>query len=161
VNYSPNARLEDRLHPLEPPYRSRGEAQVGRLLDREQIPFLYEQPTLIYDRGRHRIWRPDFTLPTYGGLVVEYAGMMDVPDYAAGIEHKIAAYRGQRDSCGFRISGRSSRPHGRRGDILKKIESAAGYLQDDGTPPHEYRQLFSGQAITTKRGVDHSADSRS
>jgi hypothetical protein len=68
VNYAPSARLEDRLHPLEPPYRSRGEAQVGRLLDREQIPFLYEQPTLIYDRGRHRIWRPDFTLPTYGGL---------------------------------------------------------------------------------------------
>jgi hypothetical protein len=93
VNYAPNARLEDRLHPLEPPYRSRGEAQVGRLLDREQIPFLYEQPTLIYDRGRHRIWRPDFTLPTYGGLIVEYAGMMDVPDYAAGIEHKAATYR--------------------------------------------------------------------
>jgi hypothetical protein len=62
------------------------------VLDRAQIPFLHEQPTLIYDRGRHRIWRPDFTLPTYGGLVVEYAGMMDVPDYAAGIEHKIAAY---------------------------------------------------------------------
>jgi hypothetical protein len=92
MNYSPNARLEDRLHPLEPPYRSRGEAQVGRLLDRAQIPFLHEQPTLIYDRGRHRIWRPDFTLPTYGGLIVEYAGMMDVPDYAAGIEHKAKAY---------------------------------------------------------------------
>ena len=92
MNYSPNARLEDRLHPLEPPYRSRGEAQVGRLLDRAEIPFFYEQPTLIYDRGRHRIWRPDFTLPTYNSLIVEYAGMMDVPDYAAGIHHKAAAY---------------------------------------------------------------------
>ena len=93
MNYSPDARLEDRLDPLEPPYRSRGEAQVGRLLDRYNLPFFYAQPTLIYDRGRHRLWRPDFTLPTYNGLVVEYAGMMDVPDYAAGIRHKQRVYR--------------------------------------------------------------------
>ena len=85
-------RLEDRLDPLEPPYKSRGEAQVGRLLDRYNIPFFYEQPTLIYDRSRHRIWRPDFALPTYNGLIVEYAGMMDVPDYARGILHKKMAY---------------------------------------------------------------------
>ena len=68
MNYSPVARLEDRLDPLEPPYRSRGEAQIGRLLDRFGIPFFYEQPTLICDRGRHRVWRPDFTLPTYNGI---------------------------------------------------------------------------------------------
>lgn len=86
------ARLEDRLDPLEPKYRSRGEAQVGRLLDRYGIPFYHEQPTIIYDRGRHRIWQPDFTLPTYDGLVVEYAGMPDIPDYAAGIRHKQRAY---------------------------------------------------------------------
>lgn len=92
MNYSPTARLEDRLGPHEPPYRSRGEAQVGRLLDRYGIPFFYEQPTLIYDRGCHRIWHPDFTLPTYDGLIIEYAGMMDRPDYAAGIRHKAATY---------------------------------------------------------------------
>jgi hypothetical protein len=92
VNYAPTARLEDRLGPHEPPYRSRGEAQVGRLLDRSGIPFFYEQPTLIYDRGRYRIWHPDFTLPTYNGLVVEYAGMPDRPDYANGIHHKARAY---------------------------------------------------------------------
>ncbi len=92
MNYAPTARLEDRLGPHEPPYRSRGEAQVGRLLDRYGIPFFYEQPTLIYDRGRHRIWHPDFTLPTYDGLIIEYAGMLDVPDYARGIRHKQRAY---------------------------------------------------------------------
>jgi len=85
-------RLEDRLGPLQPPYRSRGEREVGRLLDRYGIPFLYEQPTMIYDRGRHRIWHPDFTLPTYNGLIVECSGMMDIPDYAAGIRHKRRAY---------------------------------------------------------------------
>jgi hypothetical protein len=87
-----NARLEDQLGPDEPPYRSRGEAQVGRLLDRYGLPFVYEQATLIYDRGRCRSWVPDFTLPHYGGLIIEYAGMMDVPDYAAGIRHKALAY---------------------------------------------------------------------
>jgi hypothetical protein len=87
-----NARLEDQLGPDEPPYRSRGEAQVGRLLDRYGLPFVYEQATLIYDRGRCRVWHPDFKLPQYGGLVVEYAGMMDVPNYAAGIQHKQRVY---------------------------------------------------------------------
>jgi hypothetical protein len=87
-----HARLEDQLGPDEPPYRSRGEAQVGRLLDRYGLPFVYEQATIVYDRGRYRRWHPDFKLLQYGGLIVEYAGMMDVPDYAAGIRHKAAAY---------------------------------------------------------------------
>ena len=86
------ARLEDRLDPSEPPYRSRGEAQVRRLLDRYGIPFFYEQATIVLDRGKHRRWHPDFTLPAYGGLIVEYAGMPDVPEYVAGIRHKESAY---------------------------------------------------------------------
>jgi len=86
-------RLEDRLSPDEPPYRSRGEAQVGRVLDQYGIPFTYEQPTPVVDRGRVRLWRPDFTLPTYDHMIVEYAGMPDVPDYRLGIQHKREAYR--------------------------------------------------------------------
>lgn len=92
MDYSPTARLEDRLGPGEPPYRSRGEAQVGRLLDRYGIPFFYEMPTVIYDRGRYRVWHPDFTLPTYGNLIVEYAGMPDRPVYMDGVRHKQKAY---------------------------------------------------------------------
>ncbi len=90
---STKARLEDQLGPHEPPYRSRGEAQVGRLLDRCGLPFLYEQPTLIYDRGRHKIWHPDYTVPSLNNLVIEYAGMPDVPEYLAGIRHKQRVYR--------------------------------------------------------------------
>lgn len=86
-------RLEDRLGPLEPPYRSRGEAQVGRLLDRYGIPFFYELPLMVHDRSRYRLWHPDFALPEQGWLVVEYAGMPDVPDYAAGIRHKREVYK--------------------------------------------------------------------
>jgi hypothetical protein len=95
------ARLEDRLAPHEPPYKSRGEAQVGRLLDRYGIPFFYEHPLVVYDRGRYRTWHPDFTLPEHGRLIVEYAGMPDVPDYAAGIRHKKDVYAANRVAAVF------------------------------------------------------------
>jgi len=84
--------LDERVAELEPPYRSRGEVKVGRLLDQYGIPFFYEHPLLILDRGRHRVWHPDFTLPTHGGLIVEYAGMPDRPDYMQGIRHKARAF---------------------------------------------------------------------
>ncbi len=85
-------RLEDRLGPNEPPYKSRGEAQVGRLLDRYGIPFFYESPLTVQDSGRERTWHPDFTLFSYRGLVLEYAGMPDRPDYMAGIRKKERVY---------------------------------------------------------------------
>lgn len=93
MNYGEDVRIEDRLAPDEPPYKSRGEAQIGRLLDRSGILFQYEQPTLVYDRGRHRVWLPDFSLPTFDRLIVEYAGMPDRPDYAAGIRRKQRVYQ--------------------------------------------------------------------
>lgn len=86
------SRLEDRLAPWEPPYKSRGEAQVGRLLDRYGIPFFYESPLTILDRGHERTWHPDFTLFSYRGLVLEYAGMPDRADYMAGIRKKEQVY---------------------------------------------------------------------
>ena len=84
--------LDEQLAKLKPPYKSRGEAQIGRLLDRYGIPFFYEQPLIVYDRGRYRIWHPDFTLPTLNGLIMEYAGMPDRPDYMVGINHKQKVY---------------------------------------------------------------------
>jgi hypothetical protein len=50
-------------------------------------------PTVVLDRGRHRTWHPDFTLPYQDGLIVEYAGMPDVANYMQGIEHKQQVYR--------------------------------------------------------------------
>ena len=92
MSEEPDPKLEALMASLEPPYKSRGEAQVGRLLDRYNVPFYYEQPLLVLDRGQHRCWHPDFTLPEYNNLIIEYAGMLDVPDYAAGIRHKQRAY---------------------------------------------------------------------
>ena len=86
------SRLEDVIGPHEPSYKSRGEAQVGRLLDRYGIPFVYEQPIVVIDRGRYRRWHPDVSLPNHNGVVVEYAGMPDVPDYMTGIRHKQHVY---------------------------------------------------------------------
>lgn len=90
------ARLEDRLGPHEPAYKSRGEAQVGRLLDRYGIPFFYEHPLIVEDRGEYRIWHPDFMLPSYNHLIVEYAGMPDVPEYMQGVRHKEKVYEANR-----------------------------------------------------------------
>ena len=89
----PDPLLEQHLAQREPPYRSQGEAQIGRLLDRYGIAFFYEQPLLIHDRGRQRTWHPDFTLPGYNNLVVEYAGMPDRDDYMNGIRHEKRAYQ--------------------------------------------------------------------
>lgn len=66
-------KLEERLRPLDPPYEHEEQRQIGRLLDYHGVPFFYRQATLVYDQGKHEIWHPDFTLPTYDGLVIGYA----------------------------------------------------------------------------------------
>ncbi|MDM8004581.1 MAG: hypothetical protein QUV05_00285 [Phycisphaerae bacterium] len=101
MDREPDLDLEARLAALEPPYKSRGEAQVGRLLDRYGIPFLYEQPLIVMDRGRHRAWHPDFTLPSYNGLLVEYAGMPHVPGCMQGVRHKQQVYKANAISVMF------------------------------------------------------------
>jgi len=64
--------LDDCIGRLQPLYDSAGQAEIGRMLDRYGIPFFYRQPTLICENGRRTIWRPDFTLPTYNNIVIEY-----------------------------------------------------------------------------------------
>ena len=118
--------LEERLKALEPPYRSRGEAQVGRLLDRYGIPFFYEQPLIVLDRGQHRRWHPDFTLPGYGWLIVEYAGMPDVPGYMQGIRHKERAYRANGVSAVF-LYPSDLQGYQWQERVMGKIEEASGY----------------------------------
>lgn len=83
--------LDDQLEELEPPYESPAQRQIGRTLDQYGIPFFYRQPALVYDDGSHRIWHPDFTLPGYNGLVVEYAGAGD-PRQLAHVQRKRDVY---------------------------------------------------------------------
>lgn len=64
--------LEDMLTELDPPYESKEELKIGRMLDQYGIPFFYKQATIIYDQGKNEIWKPTFTLYPYGGLVIDY-----------------------------------------------------------------------------------------
>jgi len=65
-------KLEEMLTDLDPPYESADELRIGRLLDQYGIPFFYKQPMLIYDQGKNALWKPAFTLPSYGCLVIDY-----------------------------------------------------------------------------------------
>jgi hypothetical protein len=75
----------------ESAYKSRGEEQIARLLDRHRIAYKYEQPMAVVDHGKTKIWHPDFYLSQYG-MVVEYFGLNDNPDYRRRSEHKMEVY---------------------------------------------------------------------
>ena len=85
--------LEDRLDPLEPPYRSRAETQIGRQLDQYGVLFYYRQPRLIMTEDRYEIWHPAFTLPYYNSLVIEYAGPLDTPQQRIDLARRQQVYQ--------------------------------------------------------------------
>ncbi len=70
---NPARNLENRLSQLKPHYKSQQEAEIGRMLDSYGIPFFYNQPAVVFDRGQYKAVRPAFTLPGYGGLALEYS----------------------------------------------------------------------------------------
>ena len=72
-------------------YRSQGEAQIARLLDRYRIDYLYEHPLAVVDGGKVRVWYPDFQLRGYG-MVIEYCGRPDDPRYREGMMRKEQVY---------------------------------------------------------------------
>jgi hypothetical protein len=72
-------------------YRSWGEIQIARLLNHHRIGFHYEQPVAVVDRGKVRLWYPDFQLSDMG-IIIEYCGRPQDPNYAQGMVRKEAAY---------------------------------------------------------------------
>lgn len=73
-------------------YKSRAEVQIAGLLDREGIAYRYEHPLAVIDRGKTKIWYPDFYLPEYG-MIIEYFGLHGDADYDRRTEHKLQVYR--------------------------------------------------------------------
>jgi hypothetical protein len=71
-NETEESELEDILTELDPPYESKDELKIGRMLDQYGIPFFYRQATIIYREGKNEIWKPSFTVYPYGGLVIDY-----------------------------------------------------------------------------------------
>ena len=82
--------LEYYISKLHPQYDSADEAEIGRMLDQYGIPFFYREPMLICENGRRKIWRPDFTLPTYNNMVIEYNPN---DGHTAGAKSKSNVYR--------------------------------------------------------------------
>ena len=80
------------LAPQSTAFRSWGEAQIGRMLDCHGIRYLHEHPLAVIDRGRPRIWYPDFQLPGYG-IIMEYFGRVHDPSYAEGMIRKKRVYQ--------------------------------------------------------------------
>ena len=72
-------------------YQSQGERQIASFLDCHKIPFLYEHPLAIVDRGKTRLWYPDFQLPTLG-VFIEYGGRLSDAEYAQGWRRKKQVY---------------------------------------------------------------------
>ena len=75
----------------EEEWKSEGERQIGRLLNRCGIRYRYEYPLAVIDRGKLRIWYADFWLPEYG-VFLEYVGMKGCSTYDALLEHKRRVY---------------------------------------------------------------------
>ena len=90
---NPNEELDDLLTELDPPYETEDELKVGRMLDRYGIPFFYKQATIIYHEGRNELWKPSFTLYSYGGAVIDYvAGSGQDPQEPVLARDKICRY---------------------------------------------------------------------
>jgi hypothetical protein len=72
-------------------YKSRGEVQIARLLERNGIAYQYEHPVAVVDKGKIKIWYPDFWLSEYG-MIIEYFGVNGDSGYDERTRHKIKVY---------------------------------------------------------------------
>lgn len=73
-------------------YNSKAELQIARLLEREGVAYNYEHSLAVVDKGRVRIWYPDFYLPEYG-VIIEYFGVNGDSNYDERTRHKIEVYK--------------------------------------------------------------------
>ncbi len=73
-------------------FKSKGEREIAEFFDRQQIAYQYEYPLSVVDRGKTKIWYPDFKLPEYG-VVMEYFGMNGNSSYNEQMAHKMKVYQ--------------------------------------------------------------------
>jgi hypothetical protein len=84
--------ISDILMELDPPYKSKEELQIGRILDQYGIPFFYQQPTIIYVNGKNEIWQPTFTMPQYGCAVIDYISQANTQNPKDNIQNRKQIY---------------------------------------------------------------------
>ena len=102
-----------------PAYRSRGEKTIADFLGEVGIPFEYEAPLLVRDRGRPKLWYPDSSLPDYG-QVIEYFGVVGDPAYDRLKRKKATVYRRNNIPAVF------LEPRDLEGDWQKKLLDEVG-----------------------------------
>ena len=73
-------------------FKSKGEREIASYLDEQGMAYQYEYPLAILDRGKTRIWYPDFRLPEYG-MIIEYFGMNGNNSYNEQMAHKMKVYK--------------------------------------------------------------------
>ena len=73
-------------------FKSKGEREIAEFLEEQQIAYQYEYPLAVVDRGKARIWYPDFKLPEYG-MIMEYFGMNGDDSYNEQMAHKMKVYQ--------------------------------------------------------------------
>ncbi|HBG60704.1 MAG: hypothetical protein A2Y10_13110 [Planctomycetes bacterium GWF2_41_51] len=73
-------------------FKSKGEREIAEFFEMQQIAYQYEYPLAIIDRGKTKIWYPDFKLPEYG-MILEYFGMNGDSSYNEQIAHKMKVYQ--------------------------------------------------------------------
>ena len=73
-------------------YKSKAEVQIARYLEKNNIKYKYEHPLAVIDRGKTRIWYPDYYLPGYG-IIIEYFGVNGDKGYNERTKHKKEVYK--------------------------------------------------------------------
>jgi len=73
-------------------FKSKGEREIAGFLEERKIAYQYEYPLAVQDRGKTRIWYPDFKLPEYG-MIMEYFGMNGDSSYNQQMAHKMKVYQ--------------------------------------------------------------------
>jgi len=74
------------------------EKQIARTLNINRIRYSYEYPVAVVDRGKVRLWYPDFWLPDYG-MAIEYLGVTNCEAYTERVQHKKDVYDAAGVSC--------------------------------------------------------------
>lgn len=88
-----NQNIENLIEGKKTPnYKSAGERRIAYFLDSNSIKYQYEPGVLIdSNKGKMRIWYPDFFLPELG-VYLEYYGLSENSHYRHGIKTKENTY---------------------------------------------------------------------
>lgn len=90
----PKKKVATKTATTKPPFKSKFEAEIARLLDRQKVEYAYEGLTLKYAVIRN--YKPDFILPN--GIIIETKGYFQSDD-----QRKMRAVKDQHPELDIRM----------------------------------------------------------